>query len=112
MLRSNARLAQSVAQLQVPHPRLPPRPRHPPEARESEVIETNERPRAEHLEWCKQRAREYLARGDAQNAITSMASDLEKHSAWRGKPVVGMLMLAAAMDGSMTAARRYVEGFN
>jgi len=29
--------------------------------------------RDEHLEWCKKRAREYLARGDAANAIASWA---------------------------------------
>ena len=33
----------------------------------------------EHLEWCKQRAREYLANGDAQGACDSMLSDLGKH---------------------------------
>jgi hypothetical protein len=34
---------------------------------------------AEHLEWCKSRALEYLEQGDLLQAHASMISDLSKH---------------------------------
>ena len=71
-----------------------------------------ERDRDEHLAWCKERAREYLKRGDARNAITSMSSDLAKHSEWKNSKIMPMLMLSAAMTGTVESARRYVEGWN
>lgn len=36
--------------------------------------------RAEHVAWCKQRALEYVERGDFAGALASMTSDLGKHS--------------------------------
>jgi len=69
--------------------------------------------RAEHLEWCKQRAREYLERGDINQAVTSMLSDLSKHDETRhaGEAMapVGMLYL---MNRDADGARRFIEGFN
>jgi hypothetical protein len=35
--------------------------------------------RAEHLAWAKQRALEYLDRGELDNAFASMVSDCRKH---------------------------------
>ncbi len=35
--------------------------------------------RQEHLEWCKQRALEYVDAGDLQGAFASFASDTSKH---------------------------------
>jgi hypothetical protein len=37
------------------------------------------RTRDEHLEWCKERARVYLDRGELLDAVTSMGSDLDQH---------------------------------
>jgi hypothetical protein len=34
--------------------------------------------RAEHLNWCKQRALEYVATGDLSQAVASMTSDLHQ----------------------------------
>lgn len=69
--------------------------------------------RQEHLEWCKKRALEYIDRGDTQQAVASMMSDLRKHpeteSAING--VLGQLGLMAAMS-SVDVARRYITGFN
>ena len=69
--------------------------------------------RAEHIRWCKQRAREYLDAGDPQQAVASMASDLGKHEETRSLGnSTGMLAIAALMFGDpMAAARKYVEGF-
>ena len=70
--------------------------------------------RAEHLEWCKQRAREYCDRGDAQNALTSMFSDLDKHpetAGHKGTEIGLMLMLTGGLR-EPSEARRFIDGFN
>jgi DNA (cytosine-5)-methyltransferase 1 len=77
--------------------------------------ETPSRTRQEHVEWCKRRAREYLARGETQEAVTSMMSDLTKHPDTAGLingagPLAMIGMMAAA--GSQEEARYYIEGFN
>ena len=35
--------------------------------------------RSEHLEWCKQRANEYIEQNDLRNAFASFQSDMGKH---------------------------------
>jgi hypothetical protein len=35
--------------------------------------------RADHIQWCKDRALEYVEFGDLDKAIASMQSDLKKH---------------------------------
>lgn len=68
--------------------------------------------RQSHLEWCKKRAHEYLDRGDVQNAVASMMSDLEKHPETAIKsPALHMLGIMAA-QGGILEARRYIDGFN
>ena len=70
------------------------------------------RTREEHLELCKQRAREYLDRGDIQNAITSMLSDLGNHPETRGigqkLAILGMFYI---VQHDLQGARDFVEGF-
>ena len=72
------------------------------------------RTRAEHLEWCKQRAREYLDRGDLANAVASMGSDLDKHPHTRGGPghtvLLNLAMLYIA-NHDVQGVRRWIEGF-
>ncbi len=69
--------------------------------------------RVEHLEWCKQRAREYRERGDSQEAMTSMLSDLRKHPETELMlSFAGNLMFLAAQEGTTEAARKFIEGFN
>ncbi len=41
--------------------------------------------REEHLAWCKQRALEYIDRGQINEGLTSMMSDMSKHPR-TGKP--------------------------
>lgn len=69
--------------------------------------------RAEHLQWCKDRAMEYVEAGDFQSAFGSMASDLGKHPETAGHPGIqlGMmeLMLGTPTRESMT---RHIEGYN
>lgn len=70
--------------------------------------------REEHLAWCKKRAHEYLDRGDIQNGVTSMLSDLEKHPETATKPgsPLAMLGMMAMMSGDPREAVRFVDGFN
>lgn len=35
--------------------------------------------RAEHLQWCKDRALEYVKMGDTKQAFASFSSDMSKH---------------------------------
>ena len=70
--------------------------------------------RDEHLEWCKQRAREYLDRGDTMNAFTSMGSDLDKHPETRNHKGVqiGLQLMMIGSLSSVPEMRRFIEGFN
>ena len=68
--------------------------------------------RDEHLSWCKQRALEYLNRGDITNAVASMGSDLMKHEDFRG--ITDKLMplgMLYVMQNDHAGARRFIEGF-
>ncbi len=70
--------------------------------------------RAEHLEWCKQRAHEYCDRGDAANALISMFSDLEQHpetAGHKGAQIGVMLMMTGGLR-EPSEARRFIDGFN
>ena len=70
--------------------------------------------RAEHLEWCKQRARDYLARRDIANAVTSMLSDLSKHPETKksSEGPLAVLGIMTIQQGNLEAAKRFIEGFN
>ncbi len=69
--------------------------------------------RQEHLQWCKDRALEYLDRGDLVNAIASMLSDLSKHDETRGiGKKLGQLGMLYVMNHDSAGARRFIEGFN
>jgi hypothetical protein len=70
------------------------------------------RTREEHLAWCKQRALEYLDRGDLQNAVASMGSDLNKHEETKSNNqhlfALGILYV---MNNDFDGVRRWIEGF-
>ena len=76
--------------------------------------------RKEHLEWCKARALEYLDRGDIQNAVTSMMSDLGKHPGTETSLSTGVAMLfmntimtgdTACLDGTMLEYGDQIRGY-
>ncbi len=56
--------------------------------------------REEHLQWCKDRALEYVENGDITSAWGSMVSDLNKHDGTRGHSAIqlGMMMV---MSGNL-----------
>ena len=66
--------------------------------------------RERHLAWCRQRAHEYLAIGDVQNAVQSMMSDLQKHDETRSSSNRELMALSVMMSGDLDLARRYIDG--
>lgn len=70
--------------------------------------------RKEHLDWCKQRALEYVDMNDLQQAFASMISDLGKHPETQGHTGID-LMLGLMMIGKLDTAkemRECINGFN
>jgi hypothetical protein len=74
------------------------------------------RTRDEHLQFCKDRAMEYVKVGKLVEAVTSMMSDLSKHPefASTGQALTGLGLYAAmqAQMGDRSAVVRYIQGFN
>jgi hypothetical protein len=70
--------------------------------------------RSEHMAWCKQRAIEYVEKGDTANAFSSMASDLSKHPETEGHIGIqlGMAQMMSGMINTPEAMRNFIEGFN
>lgn len=70
--------------------------------------------RAEHLEWCKRRALEYVDAGEMRNAVTSMFSDLRKHPETEDHPAIqlGMMLRMAGKLDTARDVKSFIEGFN
>lgn len=77
--------------------------------------------RAEHLQWCKERALKELdfypdVREACRNALASMGSDLGKHPETRGHSGIqlGFMMLMSDQREAhdKAAMRKFIEGFN
>jgi hypothetical protein len=67
--------------------------------------------RAEYVQWCKDRALEYVKAGDLQNALASMMSDMSKREDTNPASVLFMLG-AMEINNGPEAMRRFIEGFN
>jgi len=70
--------------------------------------------RTEHLQWCKNRALEYVDNGDLQEAFASMASDLRKHPETESHCGI-QLGMALLMNGHLDTADKmikWIDGFN
>lgn len=70
--------------------------------------------RAEHLQWCKDRALEYVNRNDLTNAYTSMCSDLNMHEETRGHLAInlGMGLMMTGNLKTQDKMRKFIEDFN
>jgi len=70
--------------------------------------------RQEHLAWCQQRALEYVAAGDMDNAFASIASDLGKHPETEGHVGIqlGMMQLMGGYLKTPAEMRKFIEDFN
>lgn len=70
--------------------------------------------RAEHLQWCKDRALEYVRTGDLMTAFASMMSDLGKHSETANHLGIE-LGTNLFINGHLNTAdemRSHIEGYN
>jgi len=67
---------------------------------------------AEHFEWSRQRAMEYVNLGDGGLAMSSLISDLGKHPGTAGilHPDLQGLFLGEVMLAGAEGARRFIEG--
>jgi hypothetical protein len=72
--------------------------------------------RAEHLEWCKKRALEYVDVGDLKHALMSFASDIRKHDETKSiGHTVALLGLPLFMAGHLDTPekmRDHINGYN
>lgn len=71
--------------------------------------------RHEHIAWCKQRALEYVDRGELADALASMLSDLRKHDETKdhigAKLGAGLIFVPGWIDNPREV-RKWIEGFN
>ena len=70
--------------------------------------------RAEHLQWCKDRAVAYIERGDLNEAFASFNSDMSKHSETVGHVGLdlGKGLFFGGLLGTAEEMREWVLGFN
>ena len=70
--------------------------------------------RAEHLQWCKDRALEYVDAGDLDNAFSSFQSDMTKHEGTNGHSALqlGMMLLMGGHLSSPRQMKDWIIGFN
>jgi hypothetical protein len=70
--------------------------------------------RQKHLEWCKERALQYVEAGELTQAYSSMASDMRKHKETENH--MGLeLGLGLLMGGHLDTAaqmKKFIEDFN
>jgi hypothetical protein len=68
----------------------------------------------EHLAWAKERALKYVDRGEIQEGLTSMFSDVRKHEGGKDHPGVALGVQLKCFGSLSTPreARRFIEGFN
>ena len=70
--------------------------------------------RAEHLEWAKKRALEYVEKGLLGQGFASFVSDLNKHDELRGHAGIqlGAILLANNHLHTQREMKEFIEGFN
>ena len=72
--------------------------------------------RAEHLNWCKQRAFAYCDQGDWQQAFASFGSDVGKHPETESiRELIQSLGMPLVLMGEINdpeSMRRHIDGYN
>lgn len=72
--------------------------------------------RQEHLQWCKERALEYVNRGELTDALASMLSDLGKHpeteSSLKSCAPLAMMLKMSGQLSTREQMRNFIEGFH
>jgi hypothetical protein len=70
--------------------------------------------RVEHLQWCKDRALEYVKQNDMKNAFASFQSDMTKHPETNGHMALEMGTMLL-IGGHLSTAKQmsdWITGFN
>lgn len=70
--------------------------------------------RAEHLQWCKDRALEYVENNDTDQAFASMMSDIGKHDETTGHIGIqlGMMLKMSGHLSTEPQMKEWIIGFN
>ena len=71
--------------------------------------------RSEHLQWCKDRAMEYVNVGDLSQAFASMCSDVMNHEETTCHQTTNELGMAQMMSGNLDTKQKmqkWIEGYN
>ena len=72
--------------------------------------------RAEHLQWCKDRALGYVDQGDLEQAFASFISDVGKHPETEAVSKLvrelGFPMLMSGFLNTPALMRSHIEGYN
>jgi len=76
------------------------------------MVEQTGNSAAEHFAWARDRAMEYVEMGDGGAAMSSLVSDLKKHSGTAHILSSGLqtLFLGEVMLAGAHGARRFIEG--
>jgi len=72
------------------------------------------RSRAEHMEWCKSRAMEYVNSGNLKEGFASMMSDLRKHPETEHHLGIelGMMQMMGGFLSNYDKMKHFIMGFN
>jgi hypothetical protein len=68
--------------------------------------------RAEHLDWAKRRALEYIDDGHCSLAVSSMISDLGKHPELEKSAQIGAVLALSLNIHRPEQVRKWIVGFN
>ena len=71
--------------------------------------------RIEHMNWCKQRAMEYIKAGDLNQAFVSMCSDVMKHEETKMHATTNQLGMSLLMTGNLNTVKQmtdWIQGYN
>ena len=70
--------------------------------------------RAEHLQWCKNRALEYIGTGDLNGAFASFSSDMSKHpeTVNHSALMLGSQLFFGGHLNTEAEMRKWINGFN
>ena len=70
--------------------------------------------RKEHLDWCKQRANDYVEQNDLTNAFASFQSDMSKHQDTANHLGLGMgtMLLLCGDLSTQHQMKEWIKGFN
>ena len=70
--------------------------------------------RAEHLNWCKERANECIDKGDVSGAFASFHSDMSKHPETENHLALemGTMLLISGNLSNAHQMKNWIDGFN